>query len=165
MHPQAQKTLKERFWEKVDKGDPGECWEWQATTDTKGYGRISEDGQHVGAHRVSYRIHHEAPGELFVCHHCDNPSCVNPEHLFLGTNADNMRDAYEKGRVTLPEGHPPPRMEGEENPATKLSDEEVREIRRLAEESSLTHYDIADRFGVSQPHIGRIVRGERRKDA
>ncbi len=107
------RPLTDRFWEKVDKRGPDECWEWTAgratsTLWTKGkpkfdYGifhRGSEDEyQAVQAHRMSWELHNGSiPDSLFVCHTCDNPPCVNPGHLFLGTHLDNMRDRKAKGR-------------------------------------------------------------------
>lgn len=84
------------FFHKITMGDG--CWEWTAGADRKGYGTITVGGRKVGAHRFSYRLFVGEPGELFVLHRCDNPICVRPDHLFLGTHADNMRDMRSKGR-------------------------------------------------------------------
>lgn len=94
------KTLKERFEEKYKIVASG-CWEWQYSVNKKGYGMfgIATSTTQL-AHRVSFTLYKgDIPEGLFVLHHCDNPKCVNPEHLFLGTNTDNMRDAKAKGRL------------------------------------------------------------------
>lgn len=87
-----------RFWERVSKQDNG-CWLWTGHTNPRGYGVIAVNGTMWLAHRYSYQLHTGSiPDKLFVCHKCDVPSCVNPDHLFLGTHQDNMDDMAAKGR-------------------------------------------------------------------
>jgi hypothetical protein len=79
---------------------PNGCWEWQGTKGPKGYGRLKWEHKQYRAHRLAYEVWYgEDPGDMFVCHHCDNTSCINPAHLFLGTHEQNMEDAYRKGRI------------------------------------------------------------------
>lgn len=99
----ARETLAPRFWPKVRTTDT--CWVWEGAVSSKGYGvfavRTARPAVLKGAHRVAYYLATGVdPGALMVCHSCDNPPCVNPEHLFLGTNQDNMRDCAQKGRIT-----------------------------------------------------------------
>jgi hypothetical protein len=90
--------IESRFWQYVTRSEG--CWEWQGARDGKRYGVLRVDSQNIGTHRVSWVIANgPIPDGLFVCHTCDNPPCVNPAHLFLGTNQDNQRDASQKGRL------------------------------------------------------------------
>ena len=94
-------TLYKRFWEKVDvSAGPHGCWLWIATVTNKGYGQFSKGRVSVTAHRMSWELANgvKPPTDLFVCHRCDTPTCVNPAHLFLGTHRDNIADMVAKGR-------------------------------------------------------------------
>ena len=98
------KSVEERFWSKVKVGGKKDCWEWQASTTFKGYGRINIWFENYWkwqyAHRISWLINHgKIPKDKHVLHHCDNPSCVNPKHLWLGTHQDNIKDRDKKGRT------------------------------------------------------------------
>lgn len=144
---QHYKTAEQRFWEKVDKsGGPEACWLWIGADNGKGYGHFTDDaGQQWLPHRYSYvRCHGPIPDGLFVCHHCDVRRCVNPAHLFLGTNTDNMQDASQKGRT----------RRGERHSSSKLTNEQVYEIRAFQGKVSGT--DVADRYGVEAMTIYRI---------
>jgi hypothetical protein len=90
-------TPDQRFWSKVQKSDG--CWEWQGARNWKGYGEHSVNCRAIKAHRYSWALHHgPIPDKALVCHRCDNPCCVRPDHLFIGNNSDNQRDAVKKGR-------------------------------------------------------------------
>lgn len=150
-------SLADRFWMKVLKGH--RCWMWIGCTQAPaGYGRIGLGGKSGGtayAHRVSYAIHFGDPGELFVLHSCDNPRCVRPDHLFLGTHGDNMADASTKGRAG-----PKRFVFGERHHNSKPTDTEVENIRAAYPGES--QESIARRYGVSQSTISSIVRGKTR---
>jgi hypothetical protein len=129
-----------RFWDKVEVRGPNDCWEWTASTQNKGYGQFGIGGRQgtiYSAHRVSYTIAYDDPGDEFVCHECDNRKCVNPSHLWAGSAKDNTSDALEKKRIV-----------------TKLTERDIREIRSSRE----FQYVIAEKFGVHQTHISRIQR-------
>lgn len=124
------------------------CWIWTAGLDGKGYGQIQFEGRVHRAHRISYILHKGAiPNGLFLCHHCDQPLCVNPEHLFPGTHQDNMRDRDRKGRCN------PKR--GEANYNARLSLEQALEIRQ----STGTQLMVAKEYGISAGHVWRIRQG------
>jgi hypothetical protein len=140
--------LAERFWSKVDTS--GECWEWMGSLNHKGYGFIWNKTRAALAHRVSWEMHFGAiPDELLVCHQCDNPRCVNPSHLFLGTSKDNATDAAAKGRIGR----------GEHHYRSRLTEDDVRSIRRLRSDGELMT-DLARRYGVHPTTVGLIVRRE-----
>ena len=152
----ARKSLEERFWAKAEKRGPQECWPWTAAT-VQGYGVINAGGHKsrmLRAPRVSWEIHHgPIPRGLCVCHRCDNPSCVNPAHLFLGTRLANARDRSAKGRD--PDSKTTRRV-GETNGRAILTEDDVREIRRKTEPIKVQ----AARFGVCQGTI-EAIRGRR----
>lgn len=152
----------ERLWARVHRKGPDECWEWQGGRNRHGYGVLTIRYKTWLAHRLSWELANQypIPSGAVICHRCDNPACVNPAHLWLGTQGDNMRDMFSKGRGN----HVNPRDNvGARNPMTKLSDEDVRAIRELA--GSQTQRVIAQQFGVGQDQISRILSGRRRADA
>lgn len=150
-------ALVQRFMTKFAKGLGDACWEWQAAKTSRGYGKIGAGGKRgktLLAHRLSYRIHlGEIPEGLQVCHKCDNRACVNPDHLFLGTNSDNVQDMISKGRFVSYD------MNGEKNPSAKLSAQQAETIK-LRLKSGECRRKIAADFGVSYSLIGEIARGK-----
>lgn len=142
--------LEERFWSKVDRRGPNECWNWTGAKQAFGYGVIGLGSRRSGvsrAHRVSWQLHNgELPVGKCLLHSCDNPSCVNPAHLSIGTLADNNRDMIAKRRNKF----------GERHPDAKLTEAAVREIRASNDKQS----SLAKRFGVCPSHISRVKSGE-----
>lgn len=164
-----------RFWSKVTKCGSlpdqekypnltSRCWEWTGSMAAGRYGEIRFRGCSVRAHRFSaYLVGMESPQGTDVCHKCDNPSCVNPDHLFVGSRTENMMDAMRKGRLTQAIGFKDRRpsrksySSGELHPQSKLTDSQVREIRC----SSLGLKVLAERYGVSTHTIWRAKKGKR----
>ena len=144
------RPLAVRFWEKVKKCRG--CWEWLGTKIPNGYGQLWNEKRHHNAHRVSWQLHYgKIPKGLLVLHTCDNRSCVNPSHLFLGTNQDNTDDMFRKGRENPPRGN--------RQPLAKLSPTKVREIRGLVAQG-ITRRELAKLFHVSASSISRVASGE-----
>lgn len=147
-----------RFWDKVNKGDSDECWQWQACTRV-GYGALNVNGKLYGAHRLSFLLEEGViPEKSQICHHCDNRSCVNPNHLFLGDSSKNMKDAYKKGKLTHIDKADPNYAKGEDN-NSKLSKSKAKEIKHLKNNSDLTVREIADDFNVSHSVVVDIGNG------
>jgi hypothetical protein len=146
------RNVESRFWERVNKTDG--CWEWQGYL-THGYGTFRYEGRHQGAHRVSYAMAYGNPGSLQVLHHCDNRRCVRPDHLFLGTNTDNVADKMAKNRQARGQRVPV----GEKHPQHKLSQEQVNEIRRRYAMGGITYKQLSEEFGVCLAQIGHIITG------
>lgn len=122
------RTTKDKFLSKISKTNS--CWLWIGPLTNRGYGQFSDSGKRCLAHRYSFRIHkcQEIPSGLYVCHHCDNPRCVNPDHLFLGTNSDNQLDASRKGRLkSRSDAH----VRGESHSLSKLTEQQVLYLRSL----------------------------------
>jgi hypothetical protein len=141
------KPLLSRFEEKVEKTDG--CWIWRSAFTERGYGVFWINGGNKYAHRLSYELYKgEIPAGLVVMHSCDNPACVNPDHLSVGTYKDNSQDAVKKGRNAY----------GERNGSAKLSVQQVLEIEKLLKEGKHTHRHIGSMFGVSKCPVGRIAR-------
>lgn len=148
------KPIEDRFWAKVVKKGPDDCWEWTGHRH-RGvkYGQIGVGRRVDGliyTHVLSWQLANgPIPEGLFVCHRCDNPPCVNPAHLFLGTQADNMHDMLGKRRHSHGEKH-----------ATKLTANDVRRIRELCAQGA-TQINVAKMFGVSRSMVGFIANRKR----
>jgi hypothetical protein len=184
-----------RFWAKVNRNgrtvrpELGPCWEWTAGKFSNGYGAFAESHKKQRkAHRVSYALAvGDIPPGALVCHRCDNPSCVRPEHLFAGSDRDNVIDCVQKHRRgvwTKPESrprgdrsgarlhpermrrygdqngarrHPESRARGENNGSSKLTSEQVRELRRMYAAGGVSKNALARAFGISWPVVNGII--------
>lgn len=145
------KNPEERFWKYVNKRGNDECWEWTGTKNKDGYGRFGVLDKVVRAHRFSYELHKgKIPEGLVVCHKCDNPSCVNPEHLFVGTRNDNMKDMAQKQRSNGAMG-------GEKNRFSKLTWAKVDKIRNLYSSWGFNVKRIAKKYSVTTTAIYDII--------
>lgn len=140
------------FWSKVDR--VGECWLWTGCRDKAGYGQTSYRQKPMRSHRLAWILTYGDPGDFHVLHRCDNRRCCRPDHLFLGTHADNMRDMAEKSRRKG-------RAKGSENGRAKLTQQQANEIRSRYENKKATQMTLAAEYGISQFAVSRIVRGLR----
>lgn len=138
--------LKERFLDKVNKNGPNGCWLWMASIGRNGYGRISaRSGRMEDAHRISWKLFRRPiPKGAYILHHCDNKRCVNPNHLLLGTQSQNMKDAVKKGRVKPPSN-------------ARLTEDQVRQIRKEHEAGNITQASLERKYGMSRSAIYSIV--------
>lgn len=140
----------DKFWSKVNTGEPNHCWEWENHRDKNGYGQISINGITRRSHRVAWQLANgqEIPSGMLVCHYCDNPPCCNPDHLFLGTPKDNSGDRNKKNR----------QAKTNHFSLLKLTSEQVTKIKELYPQYS--QREIGNMFGVHQRTISRILRKE-----
>jgi hypothetical protein len=183
--PRVVRDAAERFWSKVDRNGPvpahrqelGQCWVWLANPGRYGYGLFWFQGSTRRAPRVAFLLAHGRWPEPFALHHCDNPSCVNPAHLFEGTDVDNTLDKLAKGRQARGESHgsrtkpdrlargerngshtqPHRRARGERNGCAKLTERDVREIRAIYALGTISQPGLSRRFGVSQSRISDVL--------
>jgi HNH endonuclease len=151
------KPFEERFFEAVNKDGifnerlGSRCWHWTWYCRPHSYGLIERDDKRIIAHRASWMIHYgDIPAGLHVLHHCDNHYCVNPEHLYLGTNLDNARDRNERGNNNI----------GIRNKAAKLNEEKVLQIRTLYQTKLYTQKQIADMFDVAAGTVTDVLSGK-----
>jgi len=150
--------LKERFWSKVNKNTANGCWEWTASLDRKGYGQITvKKGLLKRTHRVAWElIRGSIPEGQLVCHHCDNKKCVNPDHLFLGTQRDNVQDMDSKGRrVNTPHY-------GEQHGMAKLTNAQVKRIKEFLA-VGIKRVELAKTFNIGYGTISHIAKGRQWK--
>jgi len=148
------KTETERFWSNVTMSGADDCWPWVSPRDRWGYGVTRNAGSRrtVKSHRKAWElVYGPIPDGLCVCHHCDNPSCVNPAHLFLGTHLENMHDMYKKKRRR------PAR--GSRHWKAKLTEQHVLLIRGIYVRGGASQARLAEVCGVSCGHISKIVCG------
>lgn len=181
--PKMDENDLKRFWSKVIVPEnKNECWEWQASKDSCGYGRININGSLFSSHRVAYFLSTGVNPDNQVLHHCDNPSCCNQLHLFLGNHSDNMRDRENKGRANHPAGashfsktnpeklargirtghytKPDCMPKGERMGTAKLTDKQALEIRELCRKGNKTYTEIAATYNVSTTVISGIAKGK-----
>jgi len=145
------RTADDRYWEKVEQRGPDECWEWRGARTNNGYGRFLHI-RVIQASHAAWLVEHGflPPDGMEVCHTCDNPGCVNPRHLFLGTRNDNMADMAQKGRGAV----------GERVHGAKLTAAEVRAMKRLIS-MGVRQSKLATAFGVSRATVSFIASGDR----
>jgi hypothetical protein len=160
-----------RFWTKVDKSGANGCWIWTAARSSHGYGKIGGPSRRIlKAHRVAWElVHGSIPEGFLVCHHCDNPPCVNPDHLYLGTHKDNSRDMVVRGRAKRYQGPPPTGdrhgsrtmphrvARGSRNGFSKLTERDAQWVWALRA-LGYQYAEIAAVFGVSTATVSRILR-------
>lgn len=131
------------------RADLGPCWEWKGKRDARGYGRLGDER----THRLAFRTWNGPLGDGYeVCHRCDNPPCLAPDHLFAGTHADNLGDMHAKRRD----------RNGERHPDAKLTDAQVAEIRAAYVTGRWKQRELGERYGTTQAHVSMLVRGLRR---
>jgi hypothetical protein len=145
-----------RFWSKVRRADGDACWEWQGARRARGYGFFGRRGYKL-AHRFAWEITSgPIPDGQFVCHRCDNPPCCRPDHLFLGTPADNSADMVAKGRTASPRGT----AHGQ----ARFTAEQVREMRRRYSDGGVSTHTLARQYDVGAMNVWRVVTGRSYRD-
>ena len=143
-------SIEKRFWKKVDKRSKDECWNWIGGCTDRGYGCIGDGSNRtISAHRLSWRLHfRNIPIGKFVLHKCDNKRCINPTHLYLGTQSDNMRDRSIRNPESL-QGRP-----------SKLDSREVQDVKELYSTGNFTHSLLSFMFKCSRVTISKILKGK-----
>ena len=142
----------EIFWSKCDKAKESFCWNWTGGTDKDGYGKIHFEKQHWRAHRLSFFLtYNERP--IFVCHKCDNPSCINPDHLFAGDPKTNNSDRQQKGRNAD--------LSNENHPMMKFDNRKIKKARAMRQQGYSVKY-ISKNIGISCSYLFQIFSGKNR---
>lgn len=152
----SRETTPENFWGRVERGTADQCWPWTGRTNEDGYGVVGYHSRRgIGAHRVAWALARNGGTlpDLWVLHHCDNPPCCNPDHLFLGTATENNRDRARKGRTKGWAGR-----SGPDHHRFKVTDEMRSEMRSLRA-AGFTQLAIAERFGVSRGYVAHVAAG------
>lgn len=141
------------FWSSAVLEPATGCWHWQRSMDVKGYGRIKRNGKWIGAHRAAYMFAHHVilHSDEHVCRKCDNPRCVNPSHLFVGTNADNIRDKIAKGRAAC--------TKGENNGNAKMTSALVTELRNRYNTEHISGTRLAAEYGLKKSAVYYALNG------
>ncbi len=154
MYPQFTPSEIASFWDRVDR--TGDCWLWKRGRTKKGYGELKIYGKTWYAHRLSWSITNgEITAGIKVLHRCDNPPCVNPDHLFLGTSLDNTRDMISKGRDC-----PPPTFIGANHPRAILTEDQAMDILNRADPKKRNLSALAREYHISLQSVSRIARGK-----
>lgn len=149
-----------RFLKYIKIGQPDECWEWTGSYHKFGYGQFKWQEENIhNAHVAAYVLFIGKRHGLYVCHSCDNPRCVNPHHLWLGTNKQNIQDMDRKGRAKRYDFSQRDQR-GEKNCMAKLSSDTVRRMREIYAEGSLSYSKVAKKFGVSTMAAYRAIVGQ-----
>ena len=151
------------------KTDENGCWIWQGARFPNGYGVMSYFGKARPAHRVSWELANdrEFPAGMYACHSCDNKLCVNPDHIVAGTPAGNVKQAWKARRAGKPSGDPSPALTKHErwekfgDRRRKLTEAQVREMKRIRDEEGISYQKIADRFGVTEGAARMAIQGKR----
>ena len=162
--PTTKDNIEQRFWDKVEKTD--ECWNWTGCISSD-HGQFQDIGKVIGAHVFSWKLHNgEIQKGMFVLHRCDNGKCVNPDHLFLGTQADNIQDMIKKGRRKQGRAlgqrngkytHPEKTPRGEDSGRAKLTEKQVKEIRKKYIPIKYHYGMLSKEYNVCRDTIRKIV--------